>query len=94
MREESSSIKFNPADYAYLDDIPLAGWMWEFIGRSPDYIERYKDIKRNSETAYLSTRSGRKIFHKYEWTISSDKNILRDKLGVNRGHFLYYYQVM
>lgn len=29
--------QFNPADYAYMDNMPLEGWIWEFIRRSPTY---------------------------------------------------------
>lgn len=29
-------------DYSYMDSLPLAGWMWEFIRRGEDYKNLYK----------------------------------------------------
>lgn len=79
---DKENTKFNPADYAYLDDkdFPMAGWMWEFIRRSPDYNQRYNQIKKLSETAVLKKTSIGIIYDKYEFTKSSDGNILHDAL--------------
>lgn len=35
-------FKFNSADYDYMDDMPLKGWMWEFIRRSTEYRDVIK----------------------------------------------------
>jgi len=35
-------FKFNPADYDYMDSLPMEGWIWEFIRRSP----KYKDLNK------------------------------------------------
>ena len=34
-------LKINPADYDYMNDMPLEGFMWEFIRRNPGYREIY-----------------------------------------------------
>ncbi len=35
--EAKKDLKFNPADYDYIDDISFDGWCWEFIRRSYSY---------------------------------------------------------
>ena len=69
---ETEDKQFNPSDYKYLDNIPLSGWMWEFIRRSPDYSRRFNRIKELSKNAKLSPISQEFIFNKYELTKSSD----------------------
>lgn len=32
-------------EYAYMDKMPLEGWMWEFIRRTPTYLDVYSFIK-------------------------------------------------
>lgn len=76
---ETEDIKFNPSDYSYLDNIPFAGWMWEFIRRSPEYRKKYDDIKNTSEIAHLLTKEKRRMFV-YEQTFSRGKNHLYSKL--------------
>lgn len=37
--KEKKKIEFNIADYDYMDDMPLIGWVWEFMRRSDEYIK-------------------------------------------------------
>lgn len=39
---KEKEIKFNPADYDYMDKIPLAGWIWEFVRRNKGYMKFFK----------------------------------------------------
>lgn len=73
-------IQFDVSDYEYLDSVPLAGWMWEFIRRSPEYNRRYQLVKELSGKARLSPTSNNFIFGKYELTKSSDDNALKKEL--------------
>ncbi len=41
-------FKFNPADYDYMDDMPLDGWFWEFIRRNSEYDKIYSFLERVS----------------------------------------------
>lgn len=40
-KEKEKEIEFNPADYDYMDSIPLEGWVWEIIRRSSKYKNIY-----------------------------------------------------
>ncbi len=42
--EKKKDIKFSPADYDYMDNMPLEGWMWEFIRRNPVYRNLFSDL--------------------------------------------------
>ncbi|MFX0212085.1 MAG: transcriptional regulator domain-containing protein, partial [Candidatus Hodarchaeota archaeon] len=68
---EESNKQFDTAEYAYLDKLTLlAGWMWEFIRRSPDYSQRYDRIKELSQKAVLKATSKEFYFHNYKFTKS------------------------
>ncbi len=36
-QREKDAININPADYDYMDDMPLDGWFWEIIRRGEFY---------------------------------------------------------
>lgn len=40
--KKEKDLKFNTSDYDYLDDLPIEGWIWEFIRRSKDYKDFYR----------------------------------------------------
>jgi hypothetical protein len=42
--KKKKEIKFNPAGYKYMDDMPLEGWIWEFLRRSTLYRNSYIDF--------------------------------------------------
>jgi len=44
-KNEKKEVKFNPADYKYMDAIPFKGWIWEFIRRSQGYNHLYRKIQ-------------------------------------------------
>lgn len=46
MKKEKEKVKFNPADYDYMDSMHLEGWIWEFIRRNRDYRWLYSEIKK------------------------------------------------
>lgn len=46
MRKGKEEFKFNPADYDYMDELPLEGWIWEFIRRNPEYRKLYADCEK------------------------------------------------
>lgn len=55
---------FNPADYDYMDDMPLEGWIWEFIRRSQVYsiklsqLEYVRDsLKQNNKAELIEYES-------------------------------------
>ncbi|MBE0426373.1 MAG: hypothetical protein IBX72_06975 [Nitrospirae bacterium] len=43
-KKERQITKFNSTDYEYMDNLPLVGWMWEFIRRSEAYQSLYSKI--------------------------------------------------
>ncbi len=47
--KKKKEIEFNPADYDYMDNMPMAGWMWEFMRRSPDYRDIYEEHTQMSK---------------------------------------------
>ncbi len=48
MGKEKEKVEFNPADYGYLNNnLPLEGWIWEFIRRNPEYRRLYSEIKKD-----------------------------------------------
>jgi hypothetical protein len=49
-------IKFDPADYAYMDSLPAFGWLWEFERRSRKYKEAYAAEERG-EGGYFKVTS-------------------------------------
>jgi hypothetical protein len=46
---KKKEIEFNPADYDFMDNLPLAGWMWEIIRRSKDYRAFYDKLKKSRD---------------------------------------------
>ena len=44
----------SPAAYAYLNDLDLAGFAWEFLRRNPDYRRNFRSIvgKPKSHTQF------------------------------------------
>ena len=42
-KEKDKKINFNTDHYKYMDDMPLGGWIWEFIRRSAKYCELLGD---------------------------------------------------
>ena len=47
MGKEKEKVKFNPSDYDYMNNLPLEGWIWEFIRRNPEYRRLYSEIKKD-----------------------------------------------
>jgi len=45
-RDIDKEAKRIEEEYAYMDDIPLHGWLWEFHRRSPNYIKSYEEWKK------------------------------------------------
>lgn len=43
--KKNKEVKFNPADYEYMDKLPLEGWIWEFMRRSQAYKNLYSKIR-------------------------------------------------
>jgi hypothetical protein len=43
--KKKEEIQFNPADYDYMDDMPLEGWIWEFIRRGEAYRFQFKKLE-------------------------------------------------
>lgn len=39
---KEKGFTFNPSEYDYLDDLPIQGWIWEFIRRSNEYKGFYQ----------------------------------------------------
>ena len=52
MGKEKKEIKFNPADYDYMNNMPLEGWFWEIIRRSQDYMASYKKLEEANSTDF------------------------------------------
>lgn len=50
-RKKNNEIKFDPANYAYMDnpDMTLDGWLWEFERRSEAYKKAYKKLFDKSD---------------------------------------------
>ena len=48
----------SPAAYAYLNDLDLAGFAWEFLRRNPDYRRNFRSVvgkpKRQTQLAQQS----------------------------------------
>ena len=47
--KKGKKIEFNPADYNYVDNMPLEGWIREFMRRSEEhkqYWTAYKEMER------------------------------------------------
>lgn len=44
--KEKVEININPAEYDYMDNMPLEGWIWEFIRRKKEYQAAYKEIEK------------------------------------------------
>jgi len=42
---KKKQFEFNPADYDYMDSMPLEGWIWEIIRRSEEYTKDYKELE-------------------------------------------------
>jgi hypothetical protein len=54
-KRQKKEIQFNPADYNYLDDMPLEGWIWEIIRRSEKYMNSFNNFLRSQSDDDLST---------------------------------------
>jgi hypothetical protein len=50
-KKKEAEIIFNPADYAYMDDMPLEGWVWEFERRSEDYKKAFVELNECGKTS-------------------------------------------
>ncbi len=42
-KKKQKKIAFNLADYAYMDEMPLRGWVWEFKRRSKEYRKFWQE---------------------------------------------------
>jgi hypothetical protein len=60
--EEKREVHFNPADYYYMDKMPLEGWMWEFIRRNPEYMAIYNRFEQLPRSI---------SFSRHEWALAS-----------------------
>jgi hypothetical protein len=40
--KRGKDLRFNPTDYDYMDSLPMEGWIWEFIRRSPKYRDLHE----------------------------------------------------
>jgi len=76
----TEDIQFNPDNYAYMDDIPLAGWMWEFIRRSSDYIKKYQAIKGLTSSFSLSSKIIKRRLCEFEQILPDFDNPLYSEL--------------
>jgi len=45
-KKKEIEIIFNPTDYAYMDEMILEGWLWEFERRSDAYKEAYSSYEK------------------------------------------------
>jgi len=43
--KREKEIKFNPADYEYMDKMSLEGWIWEFMRRSEEHQKYWSEYK-------------------------------------------------
>lgn len=50
-------------EYAYMGEIPLEGWVWEFVRRTPEYISMFKEMK---EIAPVYKRNSMAFPHNYQ----------------------------
>src|ERR1035437_577520 len=48
-KEKRKGIKFNPADYDYMDNMSMPSWRWEFIRRTKDYPAFYEKWHRQMQ---------------------------------------------
>ena len=55
--KSKEEIQFNPADYDYMDNLPLAGWMWEIIRRSKDYRVFYEKWEKTLKKPFDQRKS-------------------------------------
>jgi hypothetical protein len=46
MIKNEKKVEFKIADYAYMDDMPMNGWLWEFIRRSEAYKNRFNELHK------------------------------------------------
>lgn len=46
MGKGNENFKFYRADYDYMDDMPLEGWIWEIIRRSETYNREYEKLEK------------------------------------------------
>jgi hypothetical protein len=64
--KKKEEIQFNPADYDYMDDMPLERWMWEFIRRSQDYRDFYEKWRKDSGKSVTEKNPDRiQLFKEY-----------------------------
>jgi hypothetical protein len=43
---KKKAVKFDPSEYDYMDDMPLEGWIWEFVRRSDYYKEFHPKVSK------------------------------------------------
>jgi hypothetical protein len=74
------------SEYDYLHEIPLNGWLWEFIRRNGEYRKIYKDLKNN-----ISEEDLKKLKEvQLSWTekqiipqtIANKLNLLENRYGI------------
>jgi hypothetical protein len=67
-KKESVPDWRSPAAYAYLNDLDLAGFAWEFLRRNPDYRRNFRNIggkpkRENQSTQQSMTHWGLRFRH-------------------------------
>jgi len=75
--KKTREIKFNPADYDYMDNMPFEGYIWEFIRRNHEYRKHYR--KYCSEL--------KKPLHERNFEISLYSFLHHFGMDVNRNHY-------
>lgn len=59
-------INFDPTAYAYMDTMPLLGWIWEFERRSEQYRNAYA-FRQNNPSKENSYKKGLVYFRSQGW---------------------------
>jgi len=57
MGKRKKEIEFNPADYEYMDSMPLFGWIYEIKRRSKEYRDHYSIYKKDGVLNYIAVPS-------------------------------------
>jgi hypothetical protein len=60
-KKKDKKIKFNLDDYAYMDNMPHLGWLWEFERRSIDYKEAYKAQEKGENEYFRDNLSAKNL---------------------------------
>jgi hypothetical protein len=74
--KKEKNIEFNPADYDYMDSMPLEGWIWEFMRRSDEhkkYWSAYKEMKDKYNKNEISSEELSE-FRENHWFIKTDQS--------------------